>query len=190
MSDVIDLFPPVIPPHTFGGSYEISPELSASLKPFIESATKMTTTPQPDLMNAEKYIRTIVLAASTLRKEDDAETFTQAAILLQKQRDEAIRKAEQEKQWQPIETAPKDGTMILIFEPFDKEEVWPATNNKIYDEFETGIKLVQWLEEDNVFGRWEMLREGFWGSTPNREPTHWMPLPGPPALTNYDSGSE
>lgn len=70
--------------------------------------------------------------------------------------------------WQPIETAPKDGTKILVF--VDGE-----------------IKIAHW-ETDSAHAGWDKafvpLWVGFscmdsyfneeWQET---EPTHWMPLP-------------
>lgn len=66
-------------------------------------------------------------------------------------------------EWQPIETAPKDGTKILSFED---------------DEF-----AVVWWQLD----RWG--KEGQWSVTASRggwylSPTHWMPLPNPPEKEN------
>lgn len=58
--------------------------------------------------------------------------------------------------WQPIETAPKDGTMILVVEPKNNQRL-----------------LVIYHKQ------WAM-----WLSVPGRiqvRPTHWMPLPLPPS---------
>jgi hypothetical protein len=59
--------------------------------------------------------------------------------------------------WQPIETAPKDGTCILI------------SNGK--DGIFSGMYVGYWYQE----GGWKF-------SIKNRIPdaTHWMPLPAPP----------
>ena len=65
--------------------------------------------------------------------------------------------------WQPIETAPRDGTRFLAFER------WNA-DYQIYE---------CWWGED--FGNWEGWRDA-WDSEP--EPTHWMPLPKPPSGEN------
>lgn len=71
--------------------------------------------------------------------------------------------------WQPIDTAPKDGTEILVFVP-------PAKWSGGY------VRSVMWVEdsdhscwcvEDNKLGPFA-LRGG--------SPTHWMQLPEPPAI--------
>lgn len=61
--------------------------------------------------------------------------------------------------WQPIETAPVDGTRVLLFVP-----PYGAMSGH-FDKYGTGR-------------RWNAH------SAINREaqPTHWMPLPEPPAL--------
>jgi hypothetical protein len=64
-------------------------------------------------------------------------------------------------EWQPIKTAPKDGRRVLIFQPGKK------------------IKLGEWqdmsrLWPNSVVG-WKCTNGNF------HAPTHWMPLPEPPA---------
>jgi hypothetical protein len=63
--------------------------------------------------------------------------------------------------WQPIDTAPKDGTWVLLY--------WPMTRTNVV-----------------VGGHFYCARDGeeMWWSLPrvesSKEPTHWMPLPAPP----------
>ena len=59
-------------------------------------------------------------------------------------------------EWQPIETAPRDGTHILVFNaPFG--EVWQVSR-----------RADQWVcVDDEVLGD-------------DNQVTHWMPLPEPP----------
>ena len=57
-------------------------------------------------------------------------------------------------EWQPIETAPRDGTEILLWED--------------------GYILGSWVEE---YGYFADPDGHLWK---NRQPTHWMPLPAPP----------
>lgn len=59
--------------------------------------------------------------------------------------------------WQPIETAPRDGTRVLIWSPEDAATFACA--------FEAG--------------RWQT---GVWRAKPVPY-THWMALPSPPTLT-------
>lgn len=66
-------------------------------------------------------------------------------------------------EWQPIETAPKDGTPILA--------AWIPSN------------MPRWVRETI------MWMDGGWVATWNHrkiysadEINHWMPLPGPPAI--------
>lgn len=66
-------------------------------------------------------------------------------------------------EWQPIETAPKDGTEVLGY--------WPravACSPDAYD-------VVRWHG-----GEW---RDRFDDDSKFSAPSHWMPLPAPPAIT-------
>lgn len=72
--------------------------------------------------------------------------------------------------WQPIETAPKDGTPV-VFGNFDAmcllcgaPHVWSGR----YEDFGFG---------DGP----EMCEASYAATNENGEPTHWMPLPEPPA---------
>jgi hypothetical protein len=65
-------------------------------------------------------------------------------------------------EWQPIETAPKDGTAVLVSEGrFCYCVEW----NEEFD---------WWAVDDNKLGPFRLR-----GSAP----THWMPLPAPPKET-------
>ena len=65
-------------------------------------------------------------------------------------------------EWQPIETAPKDGTLVLV--------AHPVTMRSDTDQ----IVRVAWM------------KDGLWASHPScwlvneHMPTHWMPLPPAP----------
>jgi hypothetical protein len=74
--------------------------------------------------------------------------------------------------WQPIETAPKDGTFI---------DLW---NKK------AGARIVnvRWVVEPRdrfahptcIMDGWKTSREGPWGCLSPDQFSHWMPLPSPP----------
>lgn len=64
--------------------------------------------------------------------------------------------------WQPIDTAPKDGTRVILFyggrDKSDEGQIYTAS----------------WCP---YFNGWEAdCIDGFYGATP----THWQPLPEPP----------
>jgi hypothetical protein len=70
-------------------------------------------------------------------------------------------------EWQPIETAPKDGTRVLAF--------WPnifGHGNATQTESWFGPRAADWGE-----ACWQSAFE--WDDGHNT-PTHWMPLPAPP----------
>lgn len=63
-------------------------------------------------------------------------------------------------EWQPIETAPRDGTKIIVFRPIFDGTYIPRVG-------------VDWF---GLYGG-----EGTWGrSRKDTPPTHWMPFPAPP----------
>lgn len=80
--------------------------------------------------------------------------------------------------WQPIETAPKDGTNILVF--YTKASVdfchiawWD--NGEFYKE--QGYQNIE-----DATGWWSYIKDSFSSHKLNGydAPTHWMPLPQPP----------
>jgi hypothetical protein len=66
-------------------------------------------------------------------------------------------------QWQPIETAPKDGTRILAYCP-NHPDVGSITRVTWWRQAKDGHGFIGWGE----------FNEQYW------PPTHWMPLPAPP----------
>ena len=80
---------------------------------------------------------------------------------------QAAWQAARERQWMPIESAPKDGTQILSFAEWE------------------GITVCSWLEcseiweEKNKYG-WVKYYDTNQMSYEVFQPTHWMPLHNPP----------
>lgn len=67
-------------------------------------------------------------------------------------------------EWQPIETAPKDGTVILLSDSIETTcGYW-------------GAPVSVFKRPDQWLSYWPMKKSAI-GSLP----THWMPLPCPPA---------
>lgn len=71
--------------------------------------------------------------------------------------------------WQPIDTAPKDGTDVLLFLPTYKRQVWLG-HYSVRETFSHG-KLEYRHEE------WSLSLAY---CTDKPEPTHWMPVPAGP----------
>ena len=94
-------------------------------------------------------------------------------------------------EWQPIETAPKDGTHILVLRPSDQgwppycrymvsfweEDLSYANGNAEYDECD--IKG-GWFDHESEHDHPEGPRQC---RADDNAPTHWMPLPQPPVST-------
>lgn len=72
--------------------------------------------------------------------------------------------------WQPIETAPKDETVVLLFIPdFGGGDDNPCMITGFHDGYDGPHRIgAGWTSND-------MARVATGGS-----PTHWMPLPQPP----------
>lgn len=68
-------------------------------------------------------------------------------------------------EWQPIETAPRDKTGILLYIPGYPGEIMAAVWN---DNANRG-----WCF-------WGLESISFWFDRDGTSPTHWMPLPEPP----------
>jgi len=80
-------------------------------------------------------------------------------------------------EWQPIETAPKDGSEILLC-CVDEECGLGA------------IFLCQWQAEDDAPNWWIHIARDLWDDAEDLwlstewSPTHWVPLPSPPQRQN------
>lgn len=87
--------------------------------------------------------------------------------------------------WQPIETAPKDGTRVLFYDPDSSgliyAGVWDA---KFCSEWPEGA------EEAVYRGAWTDYAVASFAYEEHCEysPTHWQPLPTPPAIRTGGPG--
>ena len=79
---------------------------------------------------------------------------------------EPFDKAVDAPEWQPIETAPKDGTRVLI--AFQSIGQWV-------------ILSAYWNTREDVWTDDAVVSFGY-EETAEYEPTHWMPLPKPPEV--------
>lgn len=83
-----------------------------------------------------------------------------------------------EQDWQPIETAPKDGTWLLaIVEGWRRPENKPFIPAVVMWAWCPKTDKECWVAPDNDWGTETELAALF---------THWRPLPAPPAATGGD----
>ena len=78
-------------------------------------------------------------------------------------------------EWQPIETAPKDGTLVLLYQP---DGQWHSERRCRGMRVDTGY----WHQPAN------RTAAGFW--CPTIRPTYWMPLPKAPCRTHAETQKE
>lgn len=71
-------------------------------------------------------------------------------------------------EWQPIETAPRDGSEILIWSHAFSGTVVIVRWD---DDRHANKPIPRWVTRDPVFGRRAFV---------DRQPTRWMPLPAAP----------
>lgn len=74
----------------------------------------------------------------------------------------------EEGRWRPIESAPRDGSVVLV---------WPEDGECVTAEYYRG----QWIP----FASADFDAFDFSGDRIVLSPTHWHPLPAPPALPHY-----
>lgn len=79
--------------------------------------------------------------------------------------------------WQPIETAPKDGTAILLTNGKDVAEGhWFFEEGGTTEHRDLDGRYIGQTESDGYDGWMD------WDGGMQPDPTHWMPLPAPPEV--------
>jgi hypothetical protein len=78
--------------------------------------------------------------------------------------------------WQPIETAPKDGTPILLFYP------GPDYDSGNYHSDGEAVGVTMAVVRGRTTANGYLIWEGYYSAVDPSyaTPTHWMPLPEPP----------
>ena len=120
-----------------------------------------------DQIGTESYERNqCVMAMEYLQQENERQRFDILAMNqsldLLREENERLRKDAELIEWQPIETAPKDGTDILVM---TGETMHVVRWINIHGDFD------YWAVDDNKHGPFTLR---------GKAPTHWMSLPEPP----------
>lgn len=92
---------------------------------------------------------------------------------------EAVER-EKRAEWQPIETGPRDGTPFLTFSRDAADD--PREGALGYQS--TAMVVMAWLPADDR--PFPVDEHGDWNDWHCYEPTHWRPLPEPPARGEED----
>lgn len=80
--------------------------------------------------------------------------------------------------WQPIETAPKDGTSVLVGRWFTK------TANGYPPKWLSDLGEYEQSADSSEYGPgWDWR---WWSNWDDGQPTHWMPLPAPPVTPTQE----
>jgi hypothetical protein len=77
-------------------------------------------------------------------------------------------------EWQPIETAPKDGTPFLTFSTYAADDPREGALGLK----STPVLVMGWMAGDPL--PYPVDEHGDWHDFHCFDPTHWMPLPEPP----------
>ena len=89
--------------------------------------------------------------------------------------------------WMPIETAPEDGTAVLVM-----RDIWPGTESGHAEKCNGHNTYVAawWAGENAGRGAWVCYMGSVCDPHCPIEPTHWMPLPKPPGETHPQPSAE
>ncbi len=82
-------------------------------------------------------------------------------------------------EWQPIDTAPRDGTTVLLWLRERRNSGGKRTDMPIVDDYRVGLYVVHSKNLPN--GGWRFINNGYCYAQDDSF-THWMPLPAPPEL--------
>lgn len=78
--------------------------------------------------------------------------------------------------WQPIKTAPRDGTPVLLFYP---EGIWDSAWNDYEGRFLPDMAVMRWDGEDRPVSYAHCWRGYYDGTNPRGNPTLWKAIAFP-----------
>ena len=105
----------------------------------------------------------------------------------------AIANVKREQQWLPIESAPKDGTLIILGREESDECEGISTSGRWHEGYEDGVDYMgadSGFQDDecHIFHGGRSFGAESHRYPPN-QPTKWMPLPQPPITASKGDGN-
>lgn len=127
------------------------------------------------------------------RRDDVAAAITNLESILEDHTPRTVPLSTISEGWRPIETAPKDGTPILAYGPLpgwnSRDHGWHGVRETRWDCYPQGSPgYDKWTRGEGPLGiGWEWY-EPVHNWQHHWQPTHWLPLPAPPAPTQDAEG--
>ncbi len=165
------------------GTYEVECGSSDALKCLRDALDNERATITSLTTRAEAAEAELAEARHRLEVERDMQKVSDAFSPTRAESAEAdLKRAREALAWQPIETAPKDGTWVLLWSASD-ESVWtglwrdrellPATVREIWPDLDG-----KWCKD--IYVAYDREHHPY---QPIHEVTHWMPAPARPSLS-------
>lgn len=128
----------------------------------------------------EALIKSLRIKADMIRMGERIAWGSETKLMYQAA--DALEALQRQSAWQPIETAPKDGTRILVYGTYQWENY--------YERQEEGIICAEWykITGANDNGSWNAISTNPYCDFV--QPTHWMPLPTPPEKSGMSIEAE
>lgn len=125
--------------------------------------------PTPEMINAGRMAIDVAAPRNSYLAGSDA--YSIAEKVIRAALDASPQAQQSEGVWQPIETAPKDGEVILIWKP-NERRVGEYMMAAYWDDDRGGFIPVGGIHPRGYYSEIAKCDQGY--------PTHWTPLPSPP----------
>lgn len=142
-----------------------------------------TNAPVEQHLADQERLRHLGMVAEAVENSDYANATSEQKAHWQEGYKSALRAqpAPQADEWQPIESAPRDGTAVLITDGTVRYDAECFPDERIFE----GVTI-------GIWSSYEAAWHGGYGSEYDavywHYPTHWRPLPAPPLAKEADHG--
>lgn len=156
----------------YGASPDASSQVGGPLKPSVPNGGDSGHSPADDLIARIRQLATYTVDLTLCEQLEQYGVKPRNCGRMVRVADlEFVLKAfavRTRQDWQPIETAPKDGTEVLLYSPSAPRNCQPPYI----------VAIGSWTTSVVGDAFWPL----HWAGWPNHDhpPTHWMPLPQPP----------